>query len=79
MSRYIVTLSILSLLSACGTTPTERGLTGAGIGAGAGAAASALTGGSVVGGALLGGAAGGATGALTNESNLNLGKPLWQR
>ena len=79
MSRNLVALSIVLVLSACGTSRTERGVTGAGIGAGAGAAASAITGGSVLGGALLGGAAGGAAGALTNPNDINLGKPLWER
>jgi hypothetical protein len=66
-------------LSACGTNTTDRALSGAGIGAGAGAATGAITGGSVVGGALLGGAAGAAVGGLTDEDDINLGRPLWRR
>jgi len=82
MSR--ITLGLVAALAGvslagCGTTRTERGLTGAGIGAGTGAAASAITGGSIGGGALLGGALGGAAGALTSPNDVNLGKPVWQR
>jgi osmotically inducible lipoprotein OsmB len=53
-------------LAACGTTPTERGVTGAGIGAGIG-----LLGGPP--GVLIGAAAGGAIGATTTRDDLNLG------
>lgn len=60
------------LLSACGSTPGERALSGGAIGAGAGAATGALTGGSVLGGAVIGGAAGAATGALTDEDDIDL-------
>jgi osmotically inducible lipoprotein OsmB len=73
-----VTACVLAL-AACGTTRSERAISGAGIGAGTGAAASAITGGNLLGGALLGGAAGGAAGGLTSEDQLNLGKPLWKR
>jgi hypothetical protein len=66
------------LLGACGSTPTERGVTGAGIGAATGAAAGAL-GGEAGTGALIGGAAGAATGALTDEETIDLGDPLWER
>jgi osmotically inducible lipoprotein OsmB len=65
------------LLAACGSTKTERGLSGGAIGAGVGAAGSAITGGSLLGGAALGGAAGAATGVLTDEEDVDLGEPLW--
>ncbi|MGE0253754.1 MAG: YMGG-like glycine zipper-containing protein [Alphaproteobacteria bacterium] len=66
------------LLAACGSSPTDRALSGGGIGAGAGAAAGALTGGSPITGAIIGGAAGAAAGALTDEDDVNLGKPAWR-
>lgn len=68
------TLSFLALLTlaACGTTTTERALSGAGIGAAAGAAGAAVTGGDISTGALIGGAAGAATGALTDEEQIDL-------
>jgi hypothetical protein len=62
----------LLALAACGDTPLERGLTGAGIGAGVGAAGAAVTGGSALGGAALGGVVGGAAGALTDEDDIDL-------
>ena len=72
----ILTIALLFttplILSACGTTKQERGLSGAGIGAGAGAAAGAITGGSILGGAVLGGVVGGATGVFTDKDDINL-------
>lgn len=55
-------------LAACGNTPGQRALSGAGLGAAGGAVIGAATGGSVLGGALLGGAGGAAVGALTTPS-----------
>jgi osmotically inducible lipoprotein OsmB len=75
--RYAALAAAL-LLAACGSSKTERGLSGAGIGAGVGAAGSAITGGSILGGAALGGAAGAATGVLTDEDDVDLGEPLWK-
>jgi peptidoglycan hydrolase-like protein with peptidoglycan-binding domain len=67
------------VLAACGTTPEERGLSGAGIGAASGAIIGAVTGLSVVEGAVLGAVAGGLTGAVTREDQINLGKPAWKQ
>ncbi|MCR6631732.1 MAG: hypothetical protein NVV74_17725 [Magnetospirillum sp.] len=72
-------LSAATLLSACGSTTTDRALSGGGIGAGVGAGTAAVTGGNVLGGAAIGGAGGAAAGALTDENDVNLGKPLWKR
>ncbi len=72
----ILALSAL-LLAGCGTTKSDRALSGGGIGAGAG-----LLGGALVGhplaGAALGGAAGAAGGAFTNPNQVDLGKPVWE-
>ncbi|MEM7497517.1 MAG: hypothetical protein AAF371_05940 [Pseudomonadota bacterium] len=62
----------LGVLAACGNTPGERALTGAGIGAGVGAAAGAIGGAPGVG-AAAGAAAGGAIGGLTDRADLDLG------
>jgi hypothetical protein len=82
MVRTMWVISALGLLSVsvngCGSTATERGVTGGAIGAGVGAAGAAVTGGSPVGGALLGGAAGAATGVLTDQEDLDLGDPVWK-
>jgi hypothetical protein len=80
MLRTLTLVSGLALLlAACGESRLDRGLSGGAIGAGAGAAAGAATGGSVVGGAVLGGAAGAATGVLTDDDDLDLGRPIWRR
>lgn len=70
-------LGLMLALGACGSSTGDRALSGAGIGAGIGAAGAAVTGGSVLGGAALGGAAGAATGAVTDEDDIDLGKPVW--
>lgn len=67
------------LLSACGSSQLDRGLSGGAIGAGLGAATSAATGGSLSTGAILGGAAGAAAGVLTSDSQIDLGRPIWRR
>ncbi|MEZ5936373.1 MAG: hypothetical protein R3F54_31635 [Alphaproteobacteria bacterium] len=78
--RYLsVLLASLLLLSACGSSKTDRGLSGGAIGAGIGAATGAATGGNVLGGAVLGGAAGAATGVLTDDDDVDLGKPVWKK
>ena len=67
----------LLALAACGSSTSDRAISGGAIGAGVGGAA-ALTG-HTLGGAALGGAAGAATGALTNEHDIDLGKPIWKK
>ena len=80
MKRFILAatcaLSLIAL-GGCGTSTTDRALSGGGIGAGVG-----LVGGLLVGapltGAAIGGAAGAATGALTDKDDIDLGKPVWR-
>jgi hypothetical protein len=76
MMSIAAVIAIAGGLSACGTSESDRALSGAGIGAGAGALGGAAVG-HPVGGALFGGAAGAATGALTDSDDLNFGKPIW--
>jgi len=64
-------------LSACGTTPGDRAVSGGLLGAGAGAAIGSLSG-NAGAGALIGGAAGAVTGAVTDPCTLNLGDPWWR-
>jgi osmotically inducible lipoprotein OsmB len=71
--KNISVLALAGLLAACGSSPTDRTISGAGIGAGTGAVGGALLGGSPVTGALVGGAVGAGAGALTDE-NWNLRK-----
>lgn len=73
LRRFGALALVLAVVSACGTSPRDRGASGAAIGAGAGAAGSALVGGSVLGGALVGGAAGAAAGLLTDSDQIDLG------
>ena len=67
------------LLTACGETRLDRGLSGAAIGAGLGAAASAATGGKLERGVLVGAALGAAAGVLTDKGQIDLGEPVWRR
>lgn len=78
----LISLSVLAAvalfaLSACGSSTSDRALSGAGIGAGAGAVGGLLLGDPVTG-AIVGGALGAGAGALTKESDVNLGKPVWR-
>ena len=74
------TAALLTALavSACGTTPGDRAVSGGLIGAGAGAAIGSVTG-SAGTGALIGGAAGAVAGAVTDPCTLNLGDPWWRQ
>ncbi len=74
----ISAVAAILALSACGTSTSDRALSGGGLGAAAGGALGAVTGGSILGGALIGGAAGAAAGALTKPDDVNLGKPAWR-
>lgn len=77
---HTVAAAVLALmLAACGHTKGDRALSGAGIGAGAGAVGGAIVGGDPVTGAVVGGALGGAAGAITDEDDVDLGKPAWRR
>jgi osmotically inducible lipoprotein OsmB len=73
----VVLIAASATLGGCGSSKSDRAISGGAIGAGVGAAGGALTG-NTLGGALLGGAAGAATGALTDEDQINLGKPAWR-
>ncbi len=72
-----VAITAALALSACGTTPSDRAVSGGLIGAGAGAAIGSLSG-NAGAGALIGGAAGAVTGAVTDPCTLNLGDPWWR-
>ena len=81
MSSRLKTLALGAVLatslSACGTTTSDRALSGGLLGAGAGAAIGSLSGDAGTG-ALIGGAAGAAAGALTDPCSVNLGHPFWR-
>lgn len=65
------------LLAACGQTPTDRALTGAGFGAAGGALLGSVVGAPMIG-ALAGGAIGATAGAATDPSQIYLGQPVWK-
>ncbi len=71
-----LTLSLLAL-GACGSSTSDRALSGGGIGAGVGLLGGALVG-APVEGAVIGGAVGAGTGALTGQDTVNFGKPFWR-
>jgi len=66
------------VLAGCGTSPGDRGLSGAGIGAAGGAVVGAIVG-APLAGAAIGAGAGALTGMATSPSNVNLGKPVWEQ
>ena len=72
MARSLALVAVLILtLTACGTSKSERGVSGGLLGAAGGAGLGAVTGTSTLGGAVLGGAAGAATGVLTAPKKHN--------
>lgn len=81
MSRTNLAALLLATLAlaACGTSRTDRALSGGALGAGVGAGTAAVTGGNVLGGAAIGGAGGAAAGALTDPEDFDLGQPVWRR
>jgi osmotically inducible lipoprotein OsmB len=72
-----IAITTLLILSACGTNPGERALSGAGIGAAGGAVVGAVAG-DPLAGAVIGGAGGAAVGALTSPRQVYLGRPAWK-
>lgn len=70
-------LVLVVLLSGCGNSTGDRAISGAGIGAGVGAVGGLMVG-APLEGALIGGAVGAGTGALTDESQIDLGWPIWK-
>jgi len=81
--KNITVKSILSVLlmlsiSACGTSTTDRSLSGAAIGAAAGAAGAAVLGSDTATAAAIGGAVGAAAGAATDKDDIDLGDPVWK-
>ena len=87
--KYVAIACLCAGLAACGTTTTDRTVSGAAIGAvgvdaailgGALAGGAALPGIGILPGAIMGAAAGGAFGAITTPwaQTVNLGKPAWK-
>lgn len=79
IARTLILVFFSLGLSACGTTPGDRGLSGAGVGAATGAVVGAVTGLGPLAGAAIGGGVGAAAGALTESRDFDLGKPVWRK
>lgn len=77
MTRYVPLGALAILLTACGTSPGERAISGAGLGAAGGAVIGAAAG-NPAAGAAIGAAAGGVTGAVTRPDQVDLGRPIWK-
>ena len=72
MGRFVAMVIAAALLGGCGTQLGDRGLTGASIGAGVG----------VLGGPpgiVVGAVAGAGVAMVTKPSQVNLGKPFWEK
>ena len=67
----------LIALAACGSSVSDRALSGGAIGAGAGAIAGAAVG-APAQGAIIGGVVGAGAGAVTKQDQVDLGKPIWR-
>ena len=78
MKKYFAILALTMVVASCGTSKTDRALSGGGIGAAVGAAGAAVLDKDPLAGAAIGGAVGAAGGALTNENDVNLGNPIWK-
>jgi len=71
MKKLAIAMIAAALLAGCGTTTSDRALSGAGIGAGVGLLAGPP-------GVLIGAGIGAAGGALTDPDDVNLGRPAWK-
>lgn len=81
IGALLLTIGCVLTLNACGPSDQrlDRSAGGAAIGAGTGAAVGLAFGGiGAIPGALIGAAVGGTTGAVTDEDDINLGKPVWR-
>jgi osmotically inducible lipoprotein OsmB len=72
MKKFVLVAVLPVALSACGTTVSQRALSGAAIGAGAGVIAGPI-------GVGTGAVVGGAVAVVTPADKVNLGKPVWDR
>lgn len=78
MKKTIIAALCVSLTAGCGTIPSDRTVSGAGLGAAAGAVVGAITGIGILPATALGAAGGAITGAVTRSDQINFGKPAWK-
>lgn len=72
-----ILVALALALAACGSSTGDRAASGAGIGATTGAVIGAVTGLTILEGVVIGGLAGGVIGGVTDESQIDLGDPIW--
>lgn len=77
MIRLGAAAALAFSLSACGSSQSDRLLSGAGLGAVGGTVIGAAVG-NPGAGAAIGAVAGGAVGGLTSSRDVNLGRPVWR-
>lgn len=77
MRKALIAVSLAAAMTtaSCGTTTSDRALSGAGLGALGGAAIGSVTGSAGKGAVIVGAAAG----ALIPADQANLGDPIWRR
>jgi len=73
LAHFLVASALLLSIAACGSDPSERMLSGAGVGTGVGVGA-ALLGAPLLPALLVGGAVGAATGGLTSDKQIDLSR-----
>jgi osmotically inducible lipoprotein OsmB len=81
MIKYLLLAPLMAtslFVAGCGTSTTDRALSGGLLGAGAGAAIGSMSG-NTGQGALIGAAVGAAAGAIVPADQVNLGDPVWRR
>ncbi|WP_321333024.1 bacteriocin [Breoghania sp.] len=71
--NFLVILAVAGSLAGCGSTPTQRAVSGAGLGTAAGVGVAVVAGTPLLTGAAIGAAAGAVAGAITNECQIDLG------
>jgi len=79
MAGKLALLVVVAALAACGANRSDRAITGAAIGAGTGALGALVLDGNVGAGLVAGGLVGAAAGGLTDQSDFDLGEPVYRR
>ena len=74
--KMLVSLLLIAGVASCGSSKTDRALSGGAIGAAASAAGAALLNENAAVGAAIGGAVGAAAGAAIDKDDVDLGDPI---
>ncbi len=79
LRNAFLALALGGFVTACGTSPQDRAISGGGIGAAAGTVVGAITGLTLLEGALIGTGLGAAFGGFTDADDVYLGQPIWKQ